>query len=146
MRCSPARPAAPCGGPCTTRAPRVHGSIKGNSLVLQGDPFGQPDMSMSVKNDEFVLKYGRCVLMKVAAEGTDILDESTGYAESLLEIVRETVFRERVGFDGCVSISGTLVVDGPSVLFKNLRRVTDTSALLRLYVDPCSGEIVAGEP
>ena len=97
---------------------------------------------MLVENDEFTLRYGKCVLMKVAAENHEILEES-GYVAGILEIVRSTVFHEEATFASSVTISGTLTVDGPLTAFKNIRRVCNTDSLLRLYIDPCSGEIVA---
>lgn len=138
LHCETAPPAG-CG---TGRRPFVYGSIKGNKLVLQGNPHGRPDMSMHVENDEFTLRYGKCVLMKVAAESHDILEQSS-YVAGVLEIVRSAVFHEPASFESSVSIRGSLTVDGPMTAFKNIRQVRGTDGLLRLYIDPCSGEIVA---
>ena len=133
----------PVGRKCGTgRPPFVYGAIKGNKLVLQGNPHGRPDMSMLVENDEFTLRYGKCVLMKVAAESHEILEQSS-YIAGVLEIVRSTVFHEEATFDSNVTIRGSLTVDGPMTVFKNIRRVSNTDNLLQLFIDPCSGEIVA---
>lgn len=119
--------------------PRVYGSIKGNKLLLQGHP--NADIVMEVENDEWTLKHGNCVLLKVAADGDEVLCDS--YMDSILEIVKRSVFHSCARFQSEVIISGRLTVDGPIVAFANLPVVTDTTGLLRLYIDPSTGEIVA---
>ena len=58
--------------------PTVHGSLKSNSLVLQGhgpNSTAGHDVSMNVVNNEFTMKMGDNVLMTV---GKDIIDPTTG--------------------------------------------------------------------
>lgn len=119
--------------------PRVYGAVKGNRLILQGHP--NADMVMEVENDEWTLRHGKCILMKVAADGDEVLSDT--YVESVLEIVKQSVFHNAATFRDDVKIIGKLTVDGPIEAFKNLRRVTDTTGLLRLYVNPATGEIVS---
>lgn len=120
------------------RSERVYGTIKGNKLLLQGHPGA--DVVMEVENDEWTLKYGRCILMKVGLDDDDVLCDT--YVDSVLEIVKRSVFHSCTTFESEVTITGTLTVDGPIVAFKNLPVVTDTTGLLRLYVDPSTGQIV----
>ena len=129
----------PCGPPGPSQTPRVYGSIKGNKLLLQGHP--NADIVMEVENDEWTLKHGNCVMLKVAADGDEVLCDS--YMGSVLEIVKRSVFHSCARFQSEVVITGRLTVDGPIVAFTNLPVVTDTTGLLRLYIDPVTGEIVA---
>ena len=126
--------------PAPPTAPRVYGSVKGNKLLLQGHP--NADMVMEVENDEWTLKHGGCVLLKVAADGDDVLADAS-YMDAVLEIVKRSVFHSCARFQSEVIISGRLTVDGPIVAFANLPVVADTTGLLRLFVDPSTGEIVS---
>ena len=117
----------------------MHGSIKGNKLLLQGHP--NADIVMEVEDDEWTLKHGKCILLKVAADGDDILCDT--YMDSILEIVKRSVFHSCARFQSDVDISGRLTVCSPIVAFTNLPVMADTTGLLRLYINPSTGEIMS---
>lgn len=119
--------------------PKLQGTVKGNKLVLCGYP--SADMVMEVENDEWTLRHGNNVLMKVCADGDDVL--STDVAETALQVVKESVFHKPAHFENDVFIKGAVRVEGKQTRIHNVRSVADTKGFLPLYVHPLTGEIVA---
>ena len=123
----------------SSRTSHVSGSIKGKTLILQGHP--NADMVMEVENDEWILRHGKSVLLKVAADGDEVLSDSN--MDSILEIVKRSIFHSCANFQGEVTINGRLTVENSNISFTNIPIVADPTELLRLYIDPSTVEIVS---
>ena len=52
---------------------QVRGSVKANRFLLQGNP--NRDISMSVQNDEFVVKYGNVVLLTAGQDNSSCSED-----------------------------------------------------------------------
>lgn len=56
-----------------TNGTQVRGSVKANRFLLQGNP--NCDISMSVQNDEFVVKYGNVVLLTAGQDNSSCSED-----------------------------------------------------------------------
>ena len=83
------------------------GNVTCDQLTLLGHP--NSNVTMNVENDEFTLRYGNAVLLRVGPSDATLLTDDS-MPESLLQIVKETLFTEDAMFEKSISVAGSATV------------------------------------